>query len=77
MIIFIRFGRHTLSQGGVCILFETVKLAMGVHLIKLTVFDGKDGLTSSAPISVKVQPRALSITSSSPNVLTRSTTATP
>lgn len=54
----------------------TVKLAMGVHLIKLTVFDGKDGLTSSAPISVKVQPRALSIISSSPNVLTRSTTAT-
>lgn len=54
----------------------TVKLAVGVHLIRLTVFDGKDGLTSSAPMSVEVQPRALSLTSSSPNALTRPATAT-
>ncbi|MEP7339535.1 MAG: HYR domain-containing protein [Acidobacteriota bacterium] len=51
-----------------------VKLAVGTHSIKLTVFDGKDGLTSSAPQSIEVTPRPLSIISAMPNAMVRSTT---
>lgn len=51
-----------------------VKLAVGEHSIILTVFDGKDGLTSTAPQSVEVTPRTLSIISVAPNAIVRSTT---
>ncbi len=51
-----------------------VKLAVGAHSISLTVFDGKDGLTSTAPQAVEVTPRPLSIISVSPNATVRSTT---
>lgn len=52
------------------------KLAVGRHSIKLTVFDGKDGLTSTAPQIIDVLPRSLSIASVSPNVLVRSSSET-
>jgi hypothetical protein len=51
-----------------------VKLAVGTHSINLTVFDGKDGLTSTTPQTIEVTPRPLSIISATPNVMVRSTT---
>jgi hypothetical protein len=54
----------------------TVNLAAGVHAIKLTVFDGKDGLTMTAPIRVEVTPRTLTVIAATPNVLDKSTTVT-
>lgn len=65
-------GDELIARGA---LVET-NLAVGRHSIKLTVFDGKDGLTSSAPQIIDVLPRSLSITSVSPNVLARSSTET-
>jgi len=53
-----------------------VKLDVGTHSIKLTVFDGKDGLTSSLPQIIEVLPRGLSIISASPNAMLRATTDT-
>jgi hypothetical protein len=51
-----------------------VKLAVGTHSIQLTVFDGKDGLTSAAPQTIEVTPRPLTIINAVPNTLVRSTT---
>jgi hypothetical protein len=51
-----------------------VKLAVGAHSIQLTVFDGKDGLTSTAPQTIEVTPRPLTIINALPNTLVRSTT---
>lgn len=53
-----------------------IKLAVGIHQIKLTVFDGKDGLTSTAAQTIEVLPRGLSLISVSPNIVSKSTTET-
>ncbi len=65
-------GNTLLARGAVA----TVQLPVGVHSIKLTIFDGKDGLTTTAPVRVDVQPRPLAILAAAPNVLDRNTTAT-
>jgi len=49
-------------------------LAVGTHSITLTVFDGKDGLTSTAPQVVEVTPRPLTVISAAPSAVVRSTT---
>jgi hypothetical protein len=54
----------------------TVKLAPGIHTIRLFVFDGKDGLTGSAPATLEVTPRPLTLISVSPSRLTRNTSTT-
>ncbi|MGH8597429.1 MAG: hypothetical protein ACREXT_12295 [Gammaproteobacteria bacterium] len=42
-------GDALLARGAVA----RVRLAVGVHSIKLTIFDGKDGLTSTALTPLK------------------------
>ncbi|MGH9769711.1 MAG: HYR domain-containing protein, partial [Blastocatellia bacterium] len=54
----------------------TVKLAIGTHSIKLVVFDGKDGLTTTTPVAIEVTPRALTVISTSPRRVDRDATAT-
>jgi hypothetical protein len=53
-----------------------VNLAVGTHLIKLVVFDGKDGITTAGPLSIVVLPRTLMATSAAPNRLNRPSTET-
>jgi hypothetical protein len=65
-------GDTLIARGAVA----TVKLAVGQHSIKLVAFDGKDGLTTTAPIVLEVLPRPLTVISASPNMLNRNTTAT-
>jgi hypothetical protein len=65
-------GDTLLARGAVA----TVRLAVGAHAIKLTIFDGKDGLTTTTPVTVTVLPRPLTIAEVTPNVLDRNTTAT-
>jgi hypothetical protein len=54
----------------------TVKLAAGIHSIRLFVFDGKDGLTGSTPIELEILPRLLTLLSVSPNRVDRNTSTT-
>ncbi len=65
-------GDVLLARGAVV----TVNLAVGLHALKLTVFDGKDGITSTAAMVVEVLPRGLSVINSSPNLLDRGVTVT-
>src|SRR5262249_38406563 len=54
----------------------TVKLAAGIHSIKLVVVDGKDGMAGWDPVTVEVLPRPLTVISASPRTLKLNTTAT-
>lgn len=54
----------------------TVKLAAGIHSIKLVVVDSKDGMVRSDPVAIEVLPRPLSVISASPRLLRLNTTAT-
>ena len=65
-------GDTLLGRGAVA----TVRLAVGVHSIKLTIFDGKDGLSTTTPHRIEVLPRTLALTGAAPNTLERNTTAT-
>lgn len=63
-------GDTVIGRGPIAV----VALAVGAHSIKLTIFDGKDGTTTSAPIPVEVLPRPLTALAASPAVLNKSTT---
>jgi len=70
---FMWFDGETLIAEGMVV---TVKLAVGSHSIRLMAFDSKDGVTVTAPVALEVTPRALTLTSASPNRLDRNTSAT-
>ncbi|MCI0337175.1 MAG: HYR domain-containing protein [Acidobacteria bacterium] len=53
-----------------------VNLAVGVHSIRVVVFDGKDGLTNAGPVKITVLPRNLTVMTASPNRLNRPSTET-
>ena len=51
-----------------------VTLGVGLHAIRLSLFDGKDGTTNTQPVSVEVLPRPLTAIAASPATLTKNTT---
>src|SRR5262249_49347334 len=46
-----------IAQGAIV----TVKLAAGIHAIKLVAFDGKDGLAATGPVAIEITPRPLTL----------------
>ncbi|MFN0088386.1 MAG: HYR domain-containing protein [Blastocatellia bacterium] len=64
-------GDAVIGRGAVI----TVTLPPGPHSIRLTIFDGKDGLTAPPPIPVEVLPRPLTVAAASPSMLNSNTTA--
>ncbi|MDX2030330.1 MAG: HYR domain-containing protein [Blastocatellia bacterium] len=63
-------GDTVIGRGPVVV----VPLAVGTHSIRLTIFDGKDGTTTSAPMSIEVLPRPLAALAASPAILSKGTT---
>lgn len=63
-------GETQIGRGAVA----EVTLGVGIHSLRLTVFDGKDGLVSTTPVTIEVLPRDLRIISIAPNRLDRSST---
>ncbi len=65
-------GDNLIAKGA----FVKVNLAVGAHVIRLTAFDGKDGITTTAPVTLIVAPRELTASAATPNRLHRSSTET-
>ncbi len=51
-----------------------IQLKVGIHDIKVVVFDGNDGITTGGPYMVDILPRDLAVFTASPNRLNRNTT---
>lgn len=60
-------GEQIIAEGAL----TSATLAVGQHLITLTVSDGKGGVNTSAPQAVEVLPRPLTITSATPAKIPR------
>lgn len=65
-------GESMIGRGAIL----PTQLLPGVHFLRVTIFDGKDGITTTAPVRVDVTPRPLSIDAVSPPILNRNITAT-
>ncbi|MFN0120062.1 MAG: HYR domain-containing protein [Blastocatellia bacterium] len=63
---------HVIAQGATA----KVRLAVGKHLLGLTVSDPYDGVGSITPVSVEVLPRSLAVTSVTPNLIRRGSAVT-